>query len=309
MFSLTQQVLGLGVDVEMYKAIINYLCCPVCRNNLVLQSDVEIDDDVMEGLLTCESGHTFHIHKGVVDFNSVEQGFANQWETLDENQDFEELDRDMDEKNPVEIIQRRELVLRAIVDAVLNRDCKVILDIASGRGLMLTELVRHLDDDVHIISIDLSEFVLQYDHRKFKRIAPNKKISYLACNATNLPLKDCVIDAATTYSGFSNMVGCADRALLDAHRVIKPGGVLVDSYVVIERESQGYEILHKVCTEQKITGAEEFFLHDGVAKHHEDLFSVVECREIFEGIGVGNDMDLLPYDGEWYAEQVFVSVK
>lgn len=293
----------------MYKAVLNLLCCPQCRKNLVLRSDMAVGDDVMEGLLTCESGHSFRIHKGVADFNSVEQGFANQWETLSEEQGFEELDRDVDEKNPAEVIQRRELVLGSIVDAVSNRDCKVLLDIASGRGLMLTKLAKHLSDDVHIISIDLSAFVLKYDYQKFKRIAPNQKISYLACDATNLPLKDCAVDAATTYCGFSNMVGCADRALQDAHRVIKPGGVLVDSYVVIEKESQGYEILHKVCAEQKITGAEAFFLHDGVAKHHENLFAVVECKEVFEGIGVGNDMDLLPYDGEWYAEQVFISTK
>lgn len=293
----------------MHKAILNYLCCPQCRRNLALQTDVEVEDDVMEGLLTCENGHSFRICKGVADFNSVEQGYANQWEDLSEDQSFEELDRDMEAKNPAEIIRRRELVLGAIVDAVSNRDCKVVLDIASGRGLMLTELVKRLDDDVHIISIDLSAFVLKYDYQKFKRIAPNQKISYLACDATNLPLKDCVVDAATTYCGFSNMVGCADRALQDAHRVIRPGGVLVDSYVVIEKESQGYEILHKVCAEQKITGAEEFFMHDGVAKHHEELFSTVECQVVFEGVGVGNDMDLLPYDGEWYAEQVFISTK
>ena len=293
----------------MYKAVLNFLCCPQCRRNLALRSVVEVDDDVMEGLMTCESGHTFHIHKGIADFNSVEQGFANQWENMSEEQSFEEIDRDMEAKNPAEIIRRRELVLGAIVDGVSNRDCKVVLDIACGRGLMLAELVKHLDDDVHIISIDLSAFVLKYDYQKFKRIAPNQKISYLACDATNLPLKDCVVDAATTYCGFSNMVGCADKALQDAYRVIKPDGVLVDSYVVIEKESQGYEILHKVCSEQKIIGAEEFFLRDGVTKHHENLFSAVECNVVFEGIGVGNDMDLLPYDGEWYAEHVYISTK
>ena len=200
-------------------------------------------------------------------------------------------------------------MLDTIVSAVCNHKYKTVLDIASGRGLLLTELVKKLDKDVHIICADLSAFVLKYDHQKFKRIAPDRKISYLACDATNLPLKDQVIDAATTYCGFSNMVGCADVALKDACRVIKPAGILADSYVVIEKESMGYAQLHQVCTDQQITGAEDFFLHDGVLKHHEDLFSGVECHVAFEGIGVGNDMDLLPYDGEWYAEQVFVSKK
>jgi len=294
---------------QMYKAIVNYLCCPKCRTSLTLRVEVENEDDVLEGALTCACGHVYRISRGVADFNSKEQGFANQWEAMDEEQRFEELDRDMDKKNPIEVIQRRELVLGTIADAAANHNCKIILDIASGRGLLLTELAKRLSDDVHIISIDLSAFVLKYDYQKFKRISPNKKISYLACDATNLPLKDNIIDAATTYGGFSNMLGCAGEALQDSHRVIKPGGILVDSYVVIEKKSQGYEILRKVCAEQNITGAESFFLHNGLAKYHGDLFSAVECNTVFEGAGVGNGMDLLPYDGEWYAEQVFVSEK
>lgn len=293
----------------MYKAIVNYLCCPKCRTSFALRVEVENEDDVLEGALTCACGHTFRISQGVADFNSEEQGFVNQWETMSEEQSFEELDRNMDEMNPAEVIQRRELVLETIVDTVANHNCKIILDIASGRGLLLAELAKHLCDDVHIISIDLSAFVLKYDYQKFKRIAPNKKISYPACDATNLPLKDNVVDTATTYGGFSNMIGCAGEALQDAHRVIKPGGILVDSYVVIKKESQGYEILHKVCTEQNIIGAEDFFLHDELAKHHGNLFSAVECNTVFEGTGVDNGMDLLPYHGEWYAEQVFVSEK
>lgn len=293
----------------MYKTIIELLRCPKCCETLNLQSDKEIDDDVLDGTLFCKNGHTYHISNGVVDFNSAEQGFANQWESMSEEQSFEEIDREVDSKNPTEIIQRREMVLQSIISSVIERNCKIVLDIASGRGLMLTELANALPDDVHIISIDLSRFVLKYDYQKFKCIAPSKKISYLACDATNLPIKDSVIDAATTYCGFSNMIGCAGKALRDAHRVIKPSGTLVDSYVVINEKSQGYEVLNKVCTEQNITGAEEFFLHDGLVKHHESLFSAVKCNTVFEGIGVGNGMDLLPYDGEWYAEQVFVSEK
>ena len=293
----------------MYRAILNHICCPACRRDLSMRADIVIDDDVMEGLLICKNGHTYHIHEGVADFNSVEQGLANQWEELTEERSFEEFDHEMDMNNPTEVIERRKIVLEAIASAVSDHKGKVVLDIASGRGLLLTQLAKVLHEDVHIISIDLSAFVLKYDHQKLKQIAPNKKISYLACDATNLPLKDNTVDAATTYCGFSNMIGCADKALQDAHRVIKPAGILVDSYVVIEKESKGYEQLHQVCTDHQITGAEDFFVHAGVAKYHENLFSMVKHNVVFEGIGVGNGMDLLPYDGEWYAEQVFVSKK
>lgn len=293
----------------MYSNIMNRLCCPKCRSNLTLWAEAAVEEDVISGTLTCEGGHTFRIDQGVADFNSEEQSFANQWESLDEERSFDELNREMDARNPAEVIQRREMVLDTIVSAVSERNCKAVLDIASGRGLLLTELAKRLNDDVQIISIDLSAYVLKHDHERLKDIAPNKKISYLACDATNLPLKDNAVDAAVTYCGFSNMIGCAKEALQDACRVVKPTGVLVDSYVVIREPSAGYEQLHAVCVEQGIAGAEDFFLHDGVSRHHEALFSAVECKTVFEGIGVDNGMDLLPYDGEWYAEQVFISGK
>lgn len=282
----------------MYSAILDYLCCPKCRKNFAMQADTTIDGDVIEGQLTCENGHVFRICEGVVDFNSVEQDFANQWEALD--------DLAIDERNPTEILERRKLVLNAIANAVCHNGM-VLLDIASGRGLMLAELVKAFDG--HLISIDLSPFILNADHKKFRQIAPNAKISFLACDATNLPIKDCVIDAASTYCGFSNMIGCAEKALQEVHRVLKKGGALADSFVVIEKDSKGYELLSQVCAEQNLTGAEEFFLHEGVANQHNKLFNSVEYNEVFSGIGVGNGMDLLPYHGEWYAEQVFISKK
>lgn len=293
----------------MYKAIVNHLCCPKCRGDLTLKVAVEIDNDVMEGLLACENNHTFQINQGIADFNSNEQSFANQWESMSEEQRFADLDREMDAKNPDAVLERREMVLDAIVSKVAGHNGKVVLDIASGRGLLLTKLASNLADDVHILSVDLSAYVLKYDRQKFKRLAPGKKISYLACDATNLPIKECVIDAAATYCGFSNMLGCAGEALQEAHRVLKPGGVLLDSFVVIGQDSKGCETLRQICAQQNITGAEEFFLHEGLNKNHSALFADVACNTVFEGIGVGNGMDLLPYPGEWYAEQVFISRK
>lgn len=293
----------------MYKAIADRLCCPKCRSNFTLKAEAETEDEVIEGALICENGHAFRITQSVADFNSVEQGFANQWETLSEDRNFEEMDREMDSCSPDIVLERREKVLDAVVRGVSDSGSQVVLDIASGRGLLLTELAAKLREDVHIISVDLSAFVLKYDCQKLKRIAPNRKISYLACDAANLPLKDCAVDAAATYGGFSNMPGCAGEALRQAHRVLKPGGVLVDSFVVIDKDSKGYETLRQVCAEQNITGAEDYFLHEELEKHHGELFASVACSVVLEGIGVDNGMDLLPYPGEWYAEQVFISKK
>ncbi|MBQ8815037.1 MAG: class I SAM-dependent methyltransferase [Lachnospiraceae bacterium] len=293
----------------MYRKIVSYLCCPKCRSDFAVKAEKESSDEIVEGILCCENGHVYHISDSVADFCSHEQGVANQWETMSEGQNFEKLDAEMDAGSSQATLEQRKEVLKALVNAVSGGNNKVILDIASGRGMLLAELARNLEEDVQIISADLSAFVLKYDHRKLKKIAPNRKISYLACDATNLPIKDNVIYAATTYGGFSNMLGCAGEGIKEAHRVLKQGGVLADSFVVISKDSKGYEILEQVCAEQSVSGAEGFFLKEPLEKRHRDLFGETRLQTVCEGIGVDNGMDLLPYDGEWYAELVFNSKK
>lgn len=293
----------------MYQQILDRLCCPQCRADFSLTVHAAEDDDVTEGVLSCANGHCFRIHAGVADFNSKEQEWGNNWETMGQDQTFEEVDQQIEATMPGELLRRRNLVIDAVADAAVAKNGRLVLDIASGRGLLLTELVKRLPEDAHLIAIDLSAFVLGYDRQKFLRLAPGRKVSYLACDATCLPLKDGSMDVATTFAGISNMIGCADDALRDAHRVLKPGGSLIDSYLVIRKDSKGYELLHQFCAEQGVADAEAFFLESGVTEHHEALFAAVECRTVCEGIGESFEGDLLPYGGEWYADQVFVSEK
>lgn len=292
----------------MFRDILPLLCCPCCHAGLTLHATAECNGDILAGKLTCSEGHCFPIRDGVADFQSAEQDFFNQWEALSDGQDFSKVDNAIDASNGPEITRRRELVLDAILNAVQAQGGP-LLDIATGRGLLLTELARRLPEDVPLIATDLSAFVLRHDRQKFAALFPHRKISFLACDATCLPLHSGVIQVATTYGGFSNMLGCADAALQEAHRVLLPGGMLADSFVVIRENSQGYATLQQVCQEQALQDAENFFLHAPLLQKHQALFSAVECCAAVEGLGVDNQMDLLPYPGEWYAEEVFVSQK
>ena len=56
----------------MYREITEKLCCPICRNALILHEGETQNDEVISGKLRCSHGHEFFIRQGIVDFCSQE---------------------------------------------------------------------------------------------------------------------------------------------------------------------------------------------------------------------------------------------
>lgn len=40
----------------MYRDLLNAICCPVCRSAFRLEEQTVVDDEVIEGILTCGEG-------------------------------------------------------------------------------------------------------------------------------------------------------------------------------------------------------------------------------------------------------------
>ncbi|MBQ7337136.1 MAG: methyltransferase domain-containing protein [Clostridia bacterium] len=281
----------------MYLSILDLLCCPSCRGALVIRDAACAGDEVINGKLQCSCGNCYPVVEGVVDFHATEQTIANAWSDLDEQAlalETPEADR-----------ARQDATLRAIADRVAVSGAQVLLDIACGVGRNLEALCRTLPQQTEILAVDLSAYVLHYDRKRFKELAPARRISYLACDATCLPIREGVLDAAATYEGFSNMPGVAHVALREAHRVLKTGGVLVSSFCVIARNSRGCERMKQYFSQHDIHGAEEFYLSDGcILPVHEEMFSRTESAVAVEGNGAQGTQDLIPYPGEWFAEWI-----
>jgi uncharacterized protein YbaR (Trm112 family) len=53
----------------MKKDIIDILCCPVCKSNLILKVETEEKDDIIKGFFTCKKCNQFYkITDGIPDF-------------------------------------------------------------------------------------------------------------------------------------------------------------------------------------------------------------------------------------------------
>ena len=140
----------------MYTNILTVLRCPHCGTEFQLMESKREDDEIIEGKIVCEKGHAFYIHDGILDFQSQEQEILNSWSELDKDERYAELDRKIDENKSENQRKIENDFINAIAREVQNLRTGFLLDVASGRGLLLRELLKNAGSDVDIISADLS---------------------------------------------------------------------------------------------------------------------------------------------------------
>lgn len=294
----------------MYKEILRVLKCPKCNQKLNLIIEKKENTEVIEGRLSCDSSHNWLISEGVVNFLSMEQNIANNWTEYYDQYDYDELDKKLLEENPENIKIIIDDAKKFIVNSIVNKENEFILDIATGRGILFTEMIKHINSESQMICTDLSLIVLKYDRLKAKKINPEIKVNYIACDATNLPFKDNTIDTAVSLFGIENMMDLANYGIGEAERVLNSGGVLLNTCTVIKEDSKGFQRLKEICCSNDISGAEENFLKSKIKKAHiKANFKSTEVITIGESIGEKSDSDLIPFEGEWFGIVIFKSEK
>ena len=294
----------------MYSEIIALLMCPICKSELKLSNETEVDDEIIQGDLCCKNGHNWHIHEGVLDFNTKEQGIGNNWSEYYKEVDYDELNRKIKEGTPESLRNAGQKAINKMVEIVSKKPAGYILDIATGRGTLLKELAMKINPETRIIAIDLSFTVLKYDRIKLKEINKNIRINYIACDGANLPIKDSSMDGAVSYFGLGNMLQLMPKGIEEARRVIKDSGYILESEIIIKEDSTGYKALLDFARESNIVLPDKYATLDGIKSIYSSFDSKdIEVKIIEEGIGEKNELDLLPFENEWYALVLMYSKK
>lgn len=286
----------------MYKDLSDILICPECKGKFKLSINKEENGEVIDGKLCCDKNHNWAIKEGVINFGSKEQELSNNWEEMYKQGDYEEIDKKILDSTPENMISINEMTKEFIINRINNRENKVILDVATGRGMLLTELAKKITIDAQVICADLSFEVLKYDRLKVKKINPNIKVNYIACDATNLPIKESSIDLAVSFHGIANMLDKIPLGVSEAKRVLKEEKSLLNCGINIRENSQGYKAIKEWFNSQEIYKSDKIFTNLGFKNVHEAAnFKNVELITIAEDIGQKCDTDLIPYEGEWFS--------
>ena len=98
-----------------------------------------------------------------------------------------------------------------------------VLEIACGTGIVTSKLRNSLPASARLIATDLNEAMIAYAKHKFQS---NESVEFKQADAMELPFPDASFDAVVCQFGLMFFPD-KERAMSEAHRVLKPGGFYV----------------------------------------------------------------------------------
>ncbi len=111
----------------------------------------------------------------------------------------------------------------------------LILDVGCGTGrtsCMLASL------GCRVVGLDIMPAMLRESQRRAGRLGVGDRVSFLRCDARNMPFKPDTFDAVIVES-VTIFLEEVDKAVEEYRRVVKNGGAVCDNEVCITREAMG----------------------------------------------------------------------
>jgi len=222
----------------MKKSSLEFLCCPDCRNDLVLRIKELVDNEVVSGFLKCEKcDEMYKIEDGIPDFllpkflNERDRKWMLEYDRMARSYDiimcylapffstgFEPFERYMWAKQ----LQVKKGAL--------------VLDVSTGTGRNLPFISRQIGSIGKLVAMDISKGVLAYAKMKIKKKGW-KNVELQRANASHLPYKTDTFDAIMHVGGV-NTFAEKERALHEMVRVAKRKAriVIVDEGLAPEKQ-------------------------------------------------------------------------
>ncbi|MBE6617038.1 MAG: helix-turn-helix domain-containing protein [Ruminococcaceae bacterium] len=112
-----------------------------------------------------------------------------------------------------------------------------ILEIGAGPGGGFMPYILKSDPDSSIIISDISPTIVREWKALLDKELDSPNLYYAALDFCNMPFKDCSIDIVSDAGGIGNAIGDKAKALKEAYRVLKPGGLLITSTGFVNKET------------------------------------------------------------------------
>jgi len=281
--------------------ILEMVVCPACKGKLELTYPTWISENRLSfGSLVCAGCEKKYI---VLDDIAIlkepgwigwEQYFEGLQEQTDEWQQwFWKLDDEIRNSYTSEEREGGQRTESGLIDESGVKDADTILDIATGRGLLLRAICPVVREDALIVASDVKYGMGVKWYFQRKRFYD--KMSFIVCDARRLPFKDDVFGCVVSNAGLSNIQE-PELAVKEAYRVVRQGQKVAMSLWSVAEGSKSWKRATEGGRGRLIAPgkAEECFKKVG--------FENVSSEQYYSATAsYQNRYNAIPIKGDWYA--------
>lgn len=220
----------------MFTSTLILMRCPCCQSDLQLSSADQQHEvfDIVRGTVTCPSGHSWAIEDGVMVFTR-EDAPSDPW-----SKSFKDYDKFA--SNNKKWIASSVKEVSPILDSIPTNSAGPFLDMCTGGGAMLFNLLEKIGDTLPVVSVDMSLHAQKYNTRHLFETRGNHQVSFVSSDAANLPFKDGVFPCVVSL-GIGNMLEKTPDGIREARRVLQNGGIFIFNHLCVGEESKGWRTL------------------------------------------------------------------
>lgn len=267
--------------------IIPGLHCPNCSQPVVLSAET----------VSCTNNHTFRLDEDVLVFAPdifPKKEFIWGKELRDPKENLK-LDESQSVNKDDVGKSRNNKMVDFIIDNI-STDAKYLLDLATGRGLLMRKLLPVVKNRTIVLS-DISTDVLVGTYKLVKSLIGSNLVIPIQSSATLLPFADNTFDAVISYG--PNNIRPPDEAFRQVYRVLKKGGAFVFSMALVEQNSPSSAYMCDVMKDYS-----DYDVIDAWRSEVEKCgFTIEKCSMLFDGRVNKVPLDILPReDGERFQD-------
>lgn len=232
----------------MYDSIIPLMRCTICHQELSVSliQQASQSGEIIEGAVTCPAGHMWPIEGGILVFTR-EDAPSDPWSKT--YAEYNKYCKFQETSLPEAAGQVSPLIGSLAVESTA-----AVLDLCTGSGGLLFNLLNRLDRGSEIISLDMSLAIQHHNRHYWLDRYADSRVSFVSADASDLPFREGVFSRVVSFA-IGNMLDKMDLGVAEAARVLKKRGMFAFTHMYLDEDSEGWRQLSAYMRGQ---GLEDF---------------------------------------------------